>query len=736
MANYTKEEKSGFTLYRNHGGTAIGVAGAAILEQDGFAFRDLTGSGTLFPFEDWRLSFEHRAHDLAERLSPSEMIGLMVHTSSQLVPAMPGFSEITGTYNGKYFPDSTAEPWALTDQQKQMIVEKGIRHFLVFKLKNVESAVRWSNGMQALAEAQPFGIPVNLSSDPRHGAGGEEAEFREAACDVSQWPEGLALAALRDPALVRRFAQVMAKEYRALGIATFLGPQVDLGSDPRWFRVRDTFGADLDLTIEMSRSFCDGLQTTESSASGWGHDSVIAMAKHWPGGGTGEGGRDAHYPFGKFAVYPGGNFDAHLRPFLEGAFRLPGKTKTCAAVMPYYTISWQQDVKHHENVGNAYSEYIIRDLLIDKYDYEGVICTDWGIIRDMIPQIGMFLDGGRCHGVEESTEEERILRMILNGVNQFGGLDSRDKIDLAYQIGCERFGKDQMDSKLKLSAYKLLLNMFRVGLFDNPFLDEDESRAIVGCRDFVAQGLDAQRRSAVLLKDNAVLPLARGAKVYVPDRHVDEHYNFVRFLMPSEELPALSDAALSPYFTRAATPEEADAAIVFIDTPLGKGGYQFDALCHAPQPDAGYYPISLQYRPYTAATARAVSIAGGDPRESDGNRSYRGKTETTANSSDLDLVLDTRTRLGNKPLIVVLHVEKPAVVAEFEPAADAIIADFGVSKQVILEGLTGAYRFQGKLPVIFPADMETVEAHCEDVPTDIRPYTDINGSVYTLGFGL
>lgn len=736
--SYSTVKKKGYTLYRNPGGVEIGVAGAKVIERDGFAFRDLAGTGELLPYEDWRLSSEQRAKDLAGRLTPQEIIGLMLHTSSQPVPAMPGQMEVVGTYNGKKFPESeTANPWDLTDQQKEMVTGLGIRHILVSKLKDVETAVRWSNSLQALAEGQPYGIPVNLSSDPRHGSGGEDAEFHAAASHVSQWPEGLALAAARDPEVARNFARTMAKEYRALGIATFLGPQIDLGSDPRWFRIRDTLGSDVELNITLTRSFCDGLQTTPGSETGWGKDSVLAMAKHWPGGGTGEGGRDAHYPFGKYAVYPSGNFEEHLRPFLEGAFHLPGKTGSCAAVMPYYTVSWQQDVKNHENVGNAYSEYIIKDLLIEKYGYEGVICTDWGIIRDKTPHIGMYVMGGKCHGVETLSQEERILKLICNGVNQFGGLDQRDKVDLAYQIGCKRYGKEYIDRKLYLSAYKLLLNMFRVGLFDNPYLDEAESKATVGCWEFVEQGLDAQRRSPVLLKNkDSVLPLKKGCKVYVPERHVDAHYSFVRMMTPPADLPGVSDALLAQQFTKAQTPEEADAAIVFIDSPLGRNGYEFNMLSRNPQPDAGYYPISLQYKPYTANSARKVSLAGGDPREVGTNRSYWGKTEVTANHADLNLVLETRKRMGNKPVIVVVRMEKPCVVGEFEGAADAIVADLGVSKQVILEGLAGGFRFRGKLPVILPADMETVEAHCEDFVTDIRPYTDSTGNVYTLGFGL
>lgn len=733
---YRRLDRDGYTLYQNESGPAIGTAGVPVIERDGCVFRDLSRSGSLLPYEDWRLSPEERAKDLTARLTVNEMIGLTLHSSSQPVPALPGLMEVVGTYGGKPFAESGAEPWALTDQQKTMLRDYGMRHFLVSKFRSVEAAVRWSNNIQKAAETLPYGIPVNLSSDPRHGADADAAEFHAAASDVSQWPEGLALAATRDPETARSYAKAVAKEYRALGITTALGPQIDLGSDPRWFRIRDTLGSDVELDIALAQSICDGLQTTEGSPDGWGRDSVIAMAKHWPGGGTGEGGRDAHYPFGKYAVFPGNNLAGHLRPFTEGAMKLPGPTKSCAAIMPYYTISWEQDVKNHENVGNSYSEYLIRDLLIEQYGYEGVICTDWGIVRDKTPHVGMYVLGGKCHGVEELPAEERILKLLRNGVNQFGGLDEREKVDLAYRIGCERYGKEAMDALLSLSAYKLLLNLFRLGLFENPYLDVEESKTVVGSRELVLKGVEAQKKSPVLLKNKGVLPLKKGIKVYVPTRHVESHYSFVRMKTKPQDIDPVPDALLGQHFTRVATPEEADAALVFIASPRGRNGYEFDMMNRDPQPEAGYYPISLQYRPYTAEHARKVSLAGGDPREESMNRSYRGKTEVSANESDLDLVLEARRRMGGKPVIVVVRMDKPAVVREFEPSADAILADFGVSRSVILDVLSGDAPPQGKLPVILPADMETVETHCEDLVTDIRPYTDSEGNSYTLGFGL
>lgn len=737
MGNYKKIVKDGYILYQNNGGAEIGTAKNQIIEQDGYVFKNLAGEEKLLPYEDWRLSFEERANDLSERLSVHEIIGLTLHSSSQTLPAQRGQMENVGTYDGKFFQENEdAKAWDLTDQQKKMVREYGVRHFLVSKMKDVETAVRWSNAIQQCAEEMPYGIPVNLSSDPRHGAGGEAVEFRNGSSEVSQWPEGLAMAATADPELCERFAGIAAKEYRALGITTALGPQIDLASEPRWFRIRDTFGSDVKLDIAMAQHYCDGLQTTEGSETGWGKDSVIAMAKHWPGGGTGEGGRDAHYPFGKYAVYPGNNFETHLLPFINGAMKLRGKTKSCAAMMPYYTISWNQDVKNHENVGNAYSEYMIKDLLIEKYGFEGVICTDWGITRDKTPHIGMYVKGGKCHGVEALPEEERILKLLMNGVNQFGGLDERAKVDQAYQIGCERFGQIKMDALLHLSAYKLLLNMFRVGLFDNPYLDLEESQKIVGCSRFVEEGFRAQEQSVVLLKNKeGILPLKEKLKVYIPDRKIESHYSFVRLKTKREEKAPVTEEELEPYFRKVQRPEEADAAIVFVSSPAGRNGYEFDMMNPSEQ-DTGYYPISLQYRPYTASAARQKSLAGGDPRETSANRSYYGKTETTANEFDLDLVLETKKKMKEKPVIVVIRMDKPTILAEMEPAADVILAEFWVQKKAIFQILTGKCKPCGKLPVILPKDMETVEQHCEDVENDIEPYVDTEGNIYTTGYGM
>ncbi len=726
-------EDGRFAVVKNENGPDLGFStdsGVKVLERDGLYFKDLAKEGKLLPYEDWRLSPEERAKDLASRLTVEQIAGLMLYSPHQMVPAPPA-GPFPGTYGGRSFPESGAKPWELTDQQKEFLSHDNIRHVLATGLENAGTAARWNNEMQALAESLPWGIPVNTSSDPRHGAQTSGAEYKGGAgADVSKWPEGLGMSATFSPELCKRFGEVASKEYRALGIATALSPQIDLSTEPRWMRFGDTFGEHSGLSADMARAYCDGMQTTQGEKDGWGKDSVNAMTKHWPGGGTCEGGRDAHYAWGKYAVYPGNNFEEHLKPFLEGAFRLDGPTGKASAVMPYYCVPWGQDKKNGENVGNAYSEYIIRDLLREKYGYDGVVCTDWGVTGDVSGAEGFE---GKCWGMESASQAERHLRVLMSGADQFGGNSDAAPVIEAYRLGCERYGEQVMRKRFEESAARLLKNAFRCGLFENPYLDPEESSATVGCEKFCREGYEAQLKSVILLKNkDSLLPLEKGVKVFVPKRHIDETMTFFRMMGPARDFEPVPEELLKKFFTVVDTPEEADVGLVFISTPITN---PYEAQDRE-RGGNGYLPVSLQFRPYTAKNAREHSIAGGDPHEDFADRSYRGKTVKAANERDLDNILETKRRMGEKPVIVVAELDKPLVPAEFEKSAGAILAHFGVQSQAILEILTGEHEPSALLPVQIPRDMDTVETQMEDVPFDMTPYTDECGNTYDFAFGL
>lgn len=729
MEKFTVEQKHGVSLIRNEGGPTLGMGKLSIKVRDGYAFKNLSGQSELLPYEDWRLPAEERAEDLAKRISIADIAGLMLFSPHQLVP-FPAGGPFVGHYDGRNY-EPGMDPSAITDEQKVFLTRDRLRNVLLNAAQSAEIAVNWNNNIQALAEECDWGIPICISSDPRHAAGAKGAEFSGQGKEVSRWPEGMGMAATFDPELMKEFARIVSKEYRALGITMALGPQIDLSTDPRWMRLEDTWGGEVNMVTAFAKAYCDGLQTTEGSENGWGKDSVAAMVKHWPGGGTGEAGRDAHYAYGKYAVYPGGRFEEHMKPFTEGAFKLDGPTGKAAAVMPYYTISWDQDRKYGENVGNAYSRYIIDDLLRKGQNYDGIICTDWGITPPQQPTIEGF--ASRCHGVEDISVTERHLRVIMNGVDIFGGNSNTAPILEAYEIGSARYGRDVMERRFRQSAARVLKQMFLLGLFENPYLDPAESAAEVGKAEYVEKGLDAQRRSVVLLKNKkGVLPLKQGIKLYVPGRHLDVHKTFFRTDIPASDVTPLTQGDVQGYFTLVDTPEEADAALVMMESPLSDGYSTVDLE----QGGNGYLPLTLQYRPYTAGEARKTSIAGGDYRDVSANRSYKGKTNTPYNHADLDNVLNTRARMGDKPVIVVMQLHNPAVVKEFESQADGILAHFGVENKILMEVLTGRSNPGGRLPVKLPANMETVERHCEDVFDDIECHVDECGNTYDYGFGL
>jgi beta-glucosidase len=709
------------------------ASGVKILTVKGLAFKDFNKNGRLDNYEDWRLSADERARDLASRMSVEQIAGLMLYSAHQAIPA--GSTRFgASTYNGKPFKESGAKPYDLSDQQKKFLTEDNLRHILVTTFESPETAAIWNNKVQALCEGLGLGIPANNSSDPRHRATSDAEYNIGSAGQISMWPGSLGMAATFDPEVVRGFGRVASKEYRALGITTALSPQIDIATEPRWLRVSGTFGESPELSADMARAYADGFQTSEGDnviADGWGYTSVNTMIKHWPGGGSGEAGRDAHFSFGKYAVYPGKNFKAHLIPFTEGGMKLEGATKSASAVMPYYTISWGIDTVNHENVGNAYSRFLITGMLRDKYGFDGVVYTDWGVTNDEKAVDGF---GTTCWGVENLSVPERHYKIIMAGVDQFGGNNDAGPVMEAYKMGVKEHGEEFMRSRMEQSAVRLLRNIFRTGLFENPYLDPDDTKKTVGNEGFMKAGYDAQLKSIVLLKNrNKVLPAEKMKTIYIPKRKSGGNRDFFGGVIPVTVDYPINIDLVRKYFKVTENPAEAYLAFVVIRSPSSGNGYSAEDVAKGGN---GYVPISLQYRPYKAVDARATSIAGGDLLEKFTNRSYKNKSVTASNSSDLDLVLNTRKSMKDKPVIVSIAMSNPMVFNEFEKEVDAILVNFEVQDQAILDIITGSAESYGLLPLQMPSGMKTVELQSEDVPFDMECHKDSEGNTYDFGFGM
>jgi len=711
---WQEEAKDGYNLVTQKSGQSLGyspASGVTIITKGGYAFKDLNRNGKLDVYEDWRKDPVVRAKDLASKLSIEEIAGMMLYSGHQ-------------TING---PE-------ITDAQRIFLKEDNLRAVLMTRVSSSADAARWNNNVQAFVEALGHGIPANNSSDPRHGARAT-AEFDAGnGGSISMWPSSLGMAATFDPGLVEEFGRIASKEYRALGIATALAPQIDLATEPRWSRFNGTFGEDPELDIDMARAYVDGFQTSEGEseiAGGWGYESVNAMIKHWPSGGPEEGGRDAHYSYGKYAVYPGNNFATQIRPFTEGALKLAGKTGMASAVMPYYTISWNQDPSG-ANAGNSYNKYIITDLLRDTYGFEGVVCTDWNITKDYAHVEGFE---GKCWGMETLTESERHFKVIEAGVDQFGGNNEKGPVLDAYNMWVEKYGEASARERFETSAVRLLLNSFRIGLFENPYLDPAETEKVVGNPEFMAAGYQAQLKSIVMLKNHVnVLPQKNRLKVYIPKYYEEARRGmFGGQAAQGRWVDPVADAMVDKYYEKVDNPREADFAIVFINAPASGSGY---SVADREKGGNGYVPISLQYEDYAAEYARETSIAGGDPLEAFTNRSYKGKTVSTPNKSHMQLVRDTRKAMGDKPVITVINISRPMVMSEIEGYSDAILLSFGVQNQAILETVNGASEPSGLLPMQLPSGMKTVEEQFEDVPRDMECHVDADGHKYDFAFGM
>lgn len=486
----------------------------AQLDLDGHVFRDLNHNGKLDVYEDASQPLEARVNDLLSQMTLEEKAGAL------FINGAPVNADASLEKDPNAEGIAARLPAAITNVDNLKMT-----HFNIWEIPPDPAIfAKWYNSLQVHAEATRLGIPVTIASDPRHHF--SESIFAMSATGFSQFTSTLGLAAIGDEAMVEKFADIVRQEYLAVGIREALHPQIDLATEPRWPRINGNFSEDAELTARMVRAYIKGLQG-ESLAEG-----VACMTKHFPGGGPQKDGLDPHFEFQKGQIYPGENFDYHLIPF-EAAFEVG-----TAAIMPYYGVPVGQT---DEDVAMAYNKTIITDLLRNKYKYDGVVCTDWGLITDLPMGPGVVWPA-RAWGVEHLSEAERVLKILEAGCDQFGG-ESRP--ELVLQLVEE--GK-LTEERIDVSVRRLLRQKFQLGLFENPFVDETLVPQVVGKEEFRAFGNQTQQLSMTLLKNEEnTLPLQQGKwKVYVENMDKD---------------------IVAKYATVVDSPEEADFAILRLKTP-------------------------------------------------------------------------------------------------------------------------------------------------------------------------
>ena len=603
---------------------------------DGTVFRDLNGNGVLDPYEDPRLPVATRVEDLLGRMALEDKAGLMFQTvietadDGSLVESLGVISKSPTTL---------------------MVQGKRINHFNVHHLPSPRLAARWHNTLQALAERTPLGIPVTVSTDPRH-AFNENTGVSFAAGHFSQWPDSLGLAAIGDVDLVREFADTARQEYAAVGIRAALHPCVDLATEPRWPRQLGTFGEESALTSDFTAAYLDGFQGPGGVI---GAGSVACTTKHFPGGGPQQDGEDPHFPYGREQVYPGGRFEEHLAPF-----RVAIEHRT-AAMMPYYgmPVGLVVDGEPIEEVGFGYNRQIVTGLLRGTLGYDGVVVTDWELVNDNVVASGQVLPA-RAWGAEHLDAPGRMAKILAAGCDQFGGEECPDLL-----LTLVRDGR-VTEARLDESVRRLLRVKFELGLFDDPYVDEDAAEAVVGRADLVAAGLRAQSRAVTVLTngvpaddvlDNSLLggrpllPLATGLRVFAI---------------------GLTDEEAALLGTVVDDAADADVAVVRLAPPFEPRDSMFL--------EAWFHAGSLEY-----AT---------------------------------DVVEQVHALAARVPVVLDVNLERPAILTPLVDLATAIVGTYGTSGPALAAALTGTVAPEGRLPFQLPRSMDAVRASRPDVPSD------------------
>ncbi len=499
-----------------------------LLTVDGLKFKDLNHSGKLEPYEDWRLTPEMRAADLVKRMTLEEKAGVMMHGSAPTANSPIGA--------GSNYDLNAA---------KQMIAGAKVNS-LITRLTGEDPAAmaEENNKLQQIAEGTRLGIPITISSDPRNafeylvGASSSAGKF-------TKWPETLGLAAIGDEKTTRRYADIVRQEYLAVGIREALSPQADLATEPRWARISGTFGEDPTRVHNMVRGYIAGMQ---NGNSGLNQGSVISVVKHWVGYGAAENGFDSHSVYGKNAVFPGNNLKEHIYPF-TGAFE-----SQVAGVMPTYSILKDVSIegKPLEQVGAGFSHQLLTDILRGQYGFKGVILSDWLITNDCDevcingePDGKEPVPGGMSWGVEQLTPQQRFVKAVKAGIDQFGGVtDSQLLVNAVNE-------KQLTEQRFDESVGRILQQKFQTGLFENPYVDVRKAAQTVGRADWQKEADAAQWRSLVLLQNkDAILPLKKGKKIWL--------------------YGVAAKAAQDAGFTVVDSPEKADVALIRAQAPYEK----------------------------------------------------------------------------------------------------------------------------------------------------------------------
>lgn len=651
-----------------------------MLDSDGLKFKDLNGNGRLDPYEDWRRPVPERVADLVGRMSLAEKAGMMLIDT---LNAGPGGTPLDTA--ARYVRDEHMtrfifrNPVVPTPNGQPATGMSGVQ-------VTPREAATFTNAVQELAEATRLGIPVVFKSNARnHYEQDARPGINVAAGSFSEWPKEPGLAATRDMDLIREFGTIMAREWSAIGLRGMYGYMADLATEPRWYRIHETFTEDADLASDIMRALVPAIQGRDLGPGG-----VALTIKHFPGGGPQEGGGDPHYSYGKNQVYPAGRFDDHVKPFKAAI------AAGASSIMAYYGIPVGQPYMPND-VGMAFSKGIVTGLLRGELGFTGYVNSDTGII------------GTRAWGLEKLPLPDQIAIAVEAGTDVLSGF--RDHTGIVGLVASGRLSEARLDESVR----RLLVEQFKLGLFENPYVDAGAADRIVGNAAFRAKADLAQRKSVVLLRNEVapgggtkLLPLATtrpdGAPLRLYTMGLDA--GAVR-AAGFAVTPGDGNGAAGP--ARPPVPAGTDAAVirVTITNPV--------------------LPVPGENPPLTI-------FGGAVPEELDALSFSRMAAAKSWNISpalpDIRAVMDA---VGPHKTVLAIYFRQPYVLDEPSGLREAgvLLALYGAGDAALMDVIAGKFRPEGKLPVALANSNEAVVRQAPDAPG--YPPED---TLYPFGFGL
>lgn len=726
----------------------------SLINADGKQFKDLNANGKLDKYEDWRLSVDERINDLVSQMSDTEKVGMMMINDNNAGCAGAVTATAVDYINTqkmtRFILRSTA---AATSSPCDGSFTPGRGGYVV----TPQQLAAYTNALQEMAENTRLGIPLvfkdnarnHVETDPRQGIGAGAGAF-------SQFPKeaGLAAAALGeqflkegkattgDMSVIKTFTDVMGQEYNAVGLRAMYGYMADLLTEPRWYRAHEVFTEDADLNANIMKSLIEGLQGTsiKDGTSVSASTKVALTMKHFPGGGPQELGMDPHYAFGKFQQYDG-NFAYHMKPFIASI------GAGVSSIMPYYgvpmtgrdadkkPIPLTYDGVTYPLTGFAFSKSIVTDLLRDKLGFKGYVNSDTGIINSM------------AWGLEDKTVPERVAAAINGGTDTLSGFATNKTVKDLLDQGL--ISKERVNE----AAKRLLKEQFQLGLFENPYIEVSKADSAIGQEANRAKGLDIQKKSVVLLKNEAqmngdkVLPIKAGAKVYT--------IGFSKANVESYGYTVTDGNYASGSRTTSATGHDVAVIRVLVkdvakpynskDVTTGNNPLLLNPLTGdtwGAEDPCRMFPatnaVCSDGEYFGNGVTGAGTIFGGALPWEIGDISFTGMAAATSRSmyptlADIKAIM---AEIGDpKKVVLSVYFRAPYVMDDASGLknAGAILATFGVTDVAMLDVLSGKFKPQGKMPFALPKTMKAVQEQKSDLP-GFDETTD--GALYKFGHGL